>query len=621
MTQVRKRQALVGMKYDRVDLVGEGANGHADILIAKNRKSSNSSTVTKAMGSIKCNKCGHMNPKGSGSCEECGSTNLQKTRIVVTKTVTNPGNKKVPKNDDATNAGQYTFEDEQYDQDNGENGAALGDAVERSSVNKGWYEEDVAKSENGEDVDSVDNEALEHQKEGADPDDDIEQLSMKKPVGLKPDRSGGYTNTATNSSDSTMSTHKSRFFGKKKPLKKEKPGLNSFDYGDQGSQEVAESAEQMYRSQFQPTKEANTRMDSTRSDALNKARRGRKSNREGLDIIDHTSEGNAEGIYSKPGVKRNGTGTGHGKHTTRQRTAVAPPGNPLDKSRFRVVRKSQDASTDLAELEAVNVGLKMGENLAMIIRKGRPDLYQTVVEDAVGALNAFMGEWSAGETITKGKNTESLSEDMATRLMAVIEKASPASEMSDEAAEGADPDSMDGVATNAVGKLKSRTVGHNENEKEQTVGKKKVYKSVHGEDPYEGLSPVVKSQLQRLADFEEMQTHEVYLKKAREVRYLPGFDEEKVAKQLRNAYEESQEDGDYLFQTLAAASNGQKDSAVFKQFGQPGVGSMANDNPMARAAEYASSHIGKSAEGMTLEQLQVQYMREHPGDFYQEAKK
>lgn len=616
------------MKYDRVDLVGEGANGHANILIAKNKVPVQRTVVRKAMGSVKCNKCHMMNQKGADKCKFCGSSDLAKTRIDIVKTVTNPGQSKTtkqkaaPKNDDATNAGQYTFEDQQYDQDNGENGEALGDAVERNSVNKGWFEEEVSKSENGEDVDSVDNEKSEAQMEGEDSDDDIEALAETKPVGVKRERGGGFQNTATNASDSTMATHKSRFFGdsfgKKRKFKKEKPGLNSFDYGDQGSQQVAESAEQMYRAGFQPTKEATTRMDSTRSDALNKARRGRKSNREGLDVMENGNDG----IYTSPGVKRNGTGTGHSKHTTKPRTSVAPPPNPLDKSRFRVVRKNtQNENADLASLEALNVGVKMAENLGILIRKNRPDLFETVLKDTVEALNAFFGEWSAGSTVTKSKNTEGLAEDVAERVLAVIAKASPQSEMSDEASEGEDADDMDGVATNSVGKLKTSTRANKNEKVEEVVGKNKVFKTAGGQDPYAGLHPIVKSQLQELADFRELQEQEVYLKKAADLKYLPGFDQEKIAKQLRNAYDEGQEEGDYLYQTLAAASNGQKDSVVFKQFGMPGSGSMTDNDPMARAKAYADSAIQKGADGKTTEQLQVDYMRLHPEEFYQEAKR
>jgi hypothetical protein len=214
-------------------------------------------------------------------------------------------------------------------------------------------------------------------------------------------------------------------------------------------------------------------------------------------------------------------------------------------------------------------------------------------------------------------------EDVATRAYEIISKASPAAEMSDQASENGDADAADKSTTNSMGKLKSRAVGNNENEKEQTVvGKSKnVFKSADADnDPYEGLHPVVKSQLIELQELKEMQTQETFIKKARQMPYLVGFDEEKVAKQLRDAYEASDEQGQWLEQTLMAASNGQKDSTIFKQLGMPGAGTSATDDPMAKAVAYAKSNISKAANGATEEQLVVEYMRQNPGEFYQNAK-
>jgi hypothetical protein len=72
---------------------------------------------------------------------------------------------------------------------------------------------------------------------------------------------------------------------------------------------------------------------------------------------------------------------------------------------------------------------------------------------------------------------------------------------------------------------------------------------------------------------------------------------------------------------LPISSNAQADSSVFKQLGRPGAGS-AND-PMAMADEFAKSQItksGKTATEADLAVLRVQYMTEHPGEFYQDAK-
>lgn len=610
MTAVRKRQQLTGMKYDRVDLVPDGANAHAHILIAKNKVAGEKVlTVSKAMGSVKCNHCGKMNGKGANVCRYCHSTDLAKTLVEVKKTVVNP--KKVPKNDDATNstsnASGYTFEDEQYDQDNGENGQALGDSVERSVLEKsGWFE--IRK----DDIGDVNNERNEREKEGEDPDDDIEELSMRKPVGTRPDKRSGYIDGNTGANDVMTATAKGLRPVIKKKFLKEKPGLNSFDYGDQGSQEVAESAEQMYRSESQPTEEAQERRESTMSDVLAKAGRRRRKNAEGLDILEN---GNT-GIYQRPGVKRNGTNTGHNKTTNAGRTAVAPPKNPLDVGKSLRVRKSREMDP-LAQLEALNVGVSLAENLGLIIQKGRPELYETVVKDFLGSLNAYFGEWQSGGTVTKSKTAEAQVEDIADRVEAILAKASPESEMSDEAAEGESPDSVDSKRPKLYSK-KSQNAG----EDNTSVGKNRVNKSLtDGDDPYAGLHPVVKSQLQELKEFREMQREAEYLKKARTLRGLPGFDEARIAKQLQNTYETlGEEDGDLLYQTLSASAAAVQDGGIFKQYGLPGSGTSSSDDPMARADEWAKTQINKSGEGKTIEQLRVDYMREHPGEFYQPAK-
>lgn len=610
-TAVRKRQVLTGMKYDRVDLVPEGANAHAHILIAKNKSQEPKRVVTrKAMGQVKCNHCDTSVAKSAQSCPECGSKDLSTTLVQVTKTTVNP--KKAPKNDDATNstsnADGYTFEDEQYDQDNGENGQALGDAVERNALKKsgGWFE--IRK----DDVDDVDNERFEHEKEGEDPDDDIEEMSMRKPTGTRPDKRSGYVNGATGAMDVTA-MGKSRT-GIKRKFLKEKPGRNSFDYADQGSQEIAESAEQMYRSESQPTPKAQERRESTMSDVFAKAgrRRGRK-NSEGLDILEN---GNT-GIYQRPGVKRNGTNTGHNKTTNAGRTAVAPPKNPLDvgKSRTFRVRKS-NPDLPLMQLEALNLGVGLAENLGEILKKGRADLYEATVQDFLDTLNAGFGEWQAGSTITKAKTVDAQAEDVAERVSVILAKASPESEMSDEASEGEDADKVDSGRPSIPSK-KSQNAG----EDNTSVGKSRVNKSLSEPDPYEGLSPIVKSRLQRLEALEEEREQAAYLAKARELRGLPGFNEDRIAKQLRNTYETlGQEEGDALFQTLAASANAVQDSTVFKQFGMPGTGTSASDDPMAKAYAYADSIVQKGNVTKSREVLVADYMRDHPADFYQPAK-
>lgn len=601
--RVRKRQILTGMKYDRVDLVPDGANGHANILIAKNRSAKpRVITVRKAMGSVTCNECGTANVRKSATCSSCGSSNLQKTLVEVVKTIKNP--KKVPKNDDAknstANASGFTFEDEQYDQDNGENGIALGgDSLEQEQpVNKSdWF--DVVRKDS---VDDVDNERFEHEKEGEDPDDDIEELSMRKPVGTRPDRRSGYVNGNNGTRDVMVGTAKSR------KLKKEKPGLNSFDYGDQGSQEVAESAEQMYRAESQPTKQAQDRRESTLSDVFSKARR-RRSNREGLSALDH---GNS-GIYQRPGVKRNGTNTGHKKTTNSGRTAVAPPGNPLDVGKSLRVRKNRELPT----LEALNLGVGLAENIDRILKANRPDLYAAAMSEFIDHMNAAAGEWFNDSSVTKSKNTDTQAEDVLSRVVAIVKKASPAAEMSDEASEGENPNKVDAQRPKNTSNKMQNAGGD-----ETGVGKSKgkVRKSIV-DDPYAGLHPEVVEELKKSRELRELREQEVYLQKARELKNLPNFDAEKVAKQLRAAYDESQEDGDYLFQTLTAAANVAKDSTVFKQFGMTGVGSgLDESDPMARARAYADSHIAKAADGTTQEQLMAEYMRSHPGEFYQPAK-
>lgn len=606
------------MRYDRVDLVPEGANAHAHILIAKNRLRINnpkpepaSVTMRKAMGSVKCNDCGDMNSKGAKSCSSCGSTDLAKTLVQVTKTTMNP--KKVPKNDDATNstsnASGYTFEDEQYDQDNGENGQALGDSIERNSLQKGWFEVPVRK----DDVDDVDNERNEHQKEGEDNDDDIEEMSMRKPVGTRPDRRSGYVNGNDGANDVMTATAKGRS-GIKRKFLKEKPGRNSFDYADQGSQEIAESAEQMYRSESQPTDQAQERRESTMSDVLAYKARRRRKNSEGLDILEN---GNS-GIYQRPGVKRNGTNTGHSKTTNSGRTAVAPPKNPLDVGKSFRVRKNKGLEP-LAQLEALNIGVGLVENLNHIMKSNQPELFGDVVEDFVETLNAAFGEWQAGYTVTKAKTTDAQAEDVADRINAILRKASPESEMSDEASEGEDADDVDSKKPTVYSK-KSQNAG----EDNTSVGKNRVNKSLSDEDPYEGLSPVVKSQLQRLAELEEENIQTKYLAKARTLSGLPGYNADKLAKQLRNTYENMGEDeGDELYRMFQASANVVADSGIYKQLGVPGGGTSAGDDQnskMAEAYAYADSAIQKGNVAKSRDVLVADYIRDHGADFYASAK-
>lgn len=613
---VRKRHVLTGMKYDRVDLVGDGANGHADILIAKNK---DPQTAKRAMGTYQCADCGVKSRQvsKSKSCSACGSENLDYIEVVVSKKVVRVGKaaaprqgatKKVPKNDDATNAGQYTFEDEQYDQDNGENGAALGDAMERSVLNKNaanedWFEvefDDVGKSGltvqtgdgSGKEVDDVDNEKNERQKEGPDPDDDIELKAMTLPTG------------------------KSRtfFFGKKK-AKPEKPGFNTVDHADEGSQEVAEDAEQMYRSESQPTRAAQTRQDSTRSKVVvgvDKARQGRKrTNAEGLHVLANGSEG----IHSKPGVKRNGTGTGSKKSTRRKRTQVAPPNNPLD---GKGVAKSMDPV--IPTIEALNLGLQFAENIELVTKSGKTELYETVLSDFVEAANAAAAEWVAGSTVTKSSDLDAQVDDIAERAYGILAKASgddtsddsddDDSDDEDDSDEDDSEDSKD--AKDAMGKLKKNKV-------RVVVKKSRVVKTLAEEDPYEGLSEVVVKKLQQFDELLELQQAEKYTKLAKSLRSLPGFDEEKISKQLRDAFEADEDGGKYLYQTLTAAANQMKDSDAYRQYGMPGQGSGSTD-PMSKAREFAKSKISKSGDGPTEEMLMVEYMQQNPADFYQEAK-
>ena len=261
----------------------------------------------------------------------------------------------------------------------------------------------------------------------------------------------------------------------KKKLAKEKPGLNSWDYGDQGSQEVAESAEQMYRSQSQPTRAAQTRQDSTKSKVVLKAK---KTDHEGLDIMEHGNEG----IYSKSGQKRYTTNKTTRKITNQARHAVAPPGNPMD------VGKRVAKSSALSSLEALNLGVQLDEKMETIHKSGRPDCYNELMSDFVETINTYADVWFSGSSITKSKDTDKQAEDIAARVLNIISKASPSAESSDDASEGKDADDVDNDSNNNnVGKLKSRTVGNNENEKEQTVvgkNKKTVFKSLLKNDPF-----------------------------------------------------------------------------------------------------------------------------------------
>jgi hypothetical protein len=395
---------------------------------------------------------------------------------------------------------------------------------------------------------------------------------------------------------------------KARRFRKERPGRNSVDYQDQGSQEVAESAEQMYRSESQPTRQAQERRDSTLSDVFAKARRRRRGgNAEGLDIID---TGNS-GIYQRPGVKRNGTNTGHNKTTNRGRTAVAPPGNPNDVGKSLRVRKNKG----LPELEAMTLCLGLVENLGRIRKSGRDDLYETAVEDFLDHLNASMDVWTTGNSVNKSKDAAALAQYVADGVNAIIAKASPEAEMSDDASEGADADDVDSKRPKVYSK-KSQNAGKDET----GVGKSKNVE----EDIYKNIHPELAARLQRLDELEELRTEEAYLAKANELRHLPGFNAEKIAKQLRNTYEDmGDEAGDYLFQTLQASATQLKDSAVFKQFGVPGANTITGDklsDNMAKANAYADSMISKSAEGTTREVLIAEYIRKNGADFYEPAK-
>jgi hypothetical protein len=295
---------------------------------------------------------------------------------------------------------------------------------------------------------------------------------------------------------------------------------------------------------------------------------------------------------------------------------VAPPKNHLDvgKSRTFRVRKSNNSDLPLMQLEALNLGVGLAENLGEILKKGRTDLYDAVVEDFLSTLNAGFGEWQAGSTITKSKTVDAQADDIVDRVSAIIEKASPEAEMSDEAAEGEDPDEVDSKRPSNPSK-KSQNAG----EDNTSVGKNRVTKSLS--EPYEGLSDVVKSRLQRLEALEEEREQGTYLAKARELRSLPGFDEERIAKQLRNTYETlGTEEGDALFQTLSASANAVQGSAVFKQLGMPGTGTSASDDPMTKAYAYADGLIQKGNVAKSREVLIADYMRDNPAEFYQPAK-
>lgn len=238
------------------------------------------------------------------------------------------------------------------------------------------------------------------------------------------------------------------------------------------------------------------------------------------------------------------------------------------------------------------------------------------MSDFVETLNAYFGEWQAGSTITKAKTVDAQAEDVAERVSAIIAKASPESEMSDEASEGEDADAVDSKRPSVPSK-KSQNAG----EDNTSVGKNRVNKSLSEPDPYEGLSPIVKSRLQRLELLEEEREQSAYLAKARELRGLPGFNEERIAKQLRSTYETlGEEEGNALFQTLSASANAVQDSSVFKQFGMPGTGTSATDDPMAKAYAYADGLIQKGNITKSREALIADYMRDHGAEFYQPAK-
>jgi DNA-directed RNA polymerase subunit RPC12/RpoP len=594
------------MRYDRVDLVSEGANGHADILIAKNKTGGESAfrkpiVVRKKMGTYECGDCGtpHKSVNKSSKCSECGSKNMNYTEVEVVKK-TAPATKQTPKNDDSTNAGQYTFEDEQYDQESGENGAALGNVTEQSIVNKGWFE--IGKSSlthqnddgDGGDVDTVDNEKNEDEREGSDSDKGTELLAMTLPVGGSSDKRSGFK---------ALSSPNKSTVGKKRTARAEKPGLNSYDLTDQGSQVVAEDAEQMYRSAHEMDPQSQEHRDSTMSDAFSKGRR--KTNKEGLKILDNGTDG----INAARGVRRNGTNTGSKKTTAAGRTSVKPPQNPLDKSRRIVLKKSVPSDHAVSTLEALNLGTKLAENIGIILAKGKPDLYETVMDGFLESFNAAAEEWMNGSSVTKSANADTQAEDVAKRAYAIISKAM--SDDSDDDEGDDDENSDDDSGSKKLKKMKGA----------DKVGKS-LYKSGDAEgNPYEGVPVSVQKRLQRLDELEELQTQQRYDDMAAELRHLPGYNQERIAKQLRKAYEDSDDDGDYLLQTLTASANSQRDSNIYKQFGMPGDGTSANTDPMTKAYAYADSHISKSGDGPSRDQLVVEYMNQHPGEFYQEAKK
>jgi hypothetical protein len=271
--------------------------------------------------------------------------------------------------------------------------------------------------------------------------------------------------------------------------------------------------------------------------------------------------------------------------------------------------------TALQTVEALNLGVQFAENMNLIMKSGKAeDLYPTVMEEFVKTVNASASAWFSGSTVTKSKDTAKQVEDIAERALEILAKASDSSDDSDDDEDDSDSDSSD---DSMKGKLKKFRVVKN---KEQTnMGNKNVTKSLTDDDPYAGLSDVVKSKLEKYDEFMELREQEKYDKLAKSLRNIPGFNQEKIAKQLRSAYEADEEGGQYLYQTLQASANQAQDSVVFKQIGMPGQGPDGSD-PMEKARAFAKSKVSKSGDGPTEDQLMVEYMRENPAEFYQEAK-
>jgi hypothetical protein len=610
-TAVRKRgrQTLTNLKVSRVDLVPDGANEWADIVFAKAREQT-PDVVHKARGSVMCNNCKKPIGKGHTTCPNCGSTNLSKTRIDVIKSVTPV--KKPPKNDAAPDNQSETYDDTARDDDQDE------DDVQKS----GWYDIDVRK----DDIEDVDNKSREKMVEGEDNDDDIEALAEKTPD--KATKRSGFKNTSSPAEDTTMMTMKNRS-GSVTVMAKGKKLNFSVDHGDEGSQEVVENAEQMYRSESEPDTSSDDHMDNTLASVVHKAfgpgptqlraiKRGTKKKgigkKQGLQALDLSTYK----FYDQSGVTRNGTNTGHGagnnKTTTRQRTAVPPPPNPNDPGasggpvgKSLRIRKSL-LRTDTAPIEALNLSTAFADNMCAVLKSGSAENYAVVMDDFVSTMNAAASVWFAGDTVAKA-NTAAVQRNRIVERVQNILKASTEAESSDDAAAGKDEDEVDSERPdNPAHKPTSTDAG----DVTGMVNKGK-------EDIYKGLSPAAAKILAEAEQVIEKGKVDRWNDTAAQYADIPGTDVTALAKSLRSLHETDEANYNAVVTALDAAKAQLADSAVFTQIGKSGAGSR-NADPMAKANEYADTMVLKSGVAKSRDELVMEYMLEHPGEFYQQSK-